>query len=288
MNTYPTLSEQEQYDLPRLTRKPLKIPAKFEDSTHDVWLCHSQDKKMVLKVCDETSLGRSSFWQVMNDLFESDFPNSLANIKTCYDYIGSHTLLSVPECIASYPAKYVLTGYIAGLDLDADMVTDNYVVQLARHISQLHQYCYPKWGRFSEPDIDIDSWSLKLSETLTTFAQRHGLHEHPLVQQAIVRSKQVTSSGFVPIMPDLRWDQFRVDKKGQMALIDLDAFVVGPRELELVLLEYILEKPQQTLFKKTYQKVLTYPDLSAVRLSYQVLLFAMNVLGETDLNKWLS
>jgi hypothetical protein len=108
------------------------------------------------------------------------------------------------------------------------------------------------------------------------------------VKQAIEQAEKIIPNYFVPIMPDLRWDQFRIDKEGRLALMDLDAFVIGPRELELVLLEYILDKPQQSVFKKTYQTMLDYPDLSKVRLSYQVLLFAMNVLGETDLMKWIS
>jgi hypothetical protein len=119
-------------------------------------------------------------------------------------------------------------------------------------------------------------------------AQQQGLINHVQVKQAIKQADNITSNYFVPIMPDLRWDQFRIDKKGRLALMDLDAFVIGPREFELVLLEYILDKPHHSIFKKTYQTMLDYPDLSKVRLSYQILLFAMNVLGETDLMKWIS
>jgi hypothetical protein len=119
-------------------------------------------------------------------------------------------------------------------------------------------------------------------------AQQQGLINHVQVKLAIEQAEKITPNYFVPIMPDLRWDQFRVLDDGRLALLDLDAFVVGPRELELVLLEYIIDKPHHDLFKEDYQKQLDYPDLTMVRLSYQVLLFAMNVLGETDLTKWLS
>jgi hypothetical protein len=88
-------------------------------------------------------------------------------------------------------------------------------------------------------------------------------------------------------MPDLRWDQFLQQNKQLTALVDLDAFVYGPKELELVLLEYLLNSEQAELFKEHYQRHSELPDLNFVRAPYRLLLFLMNVLGETDLSNWL-
>ena len=63
--------------------------------------------------------------------------------------------------------------------------------------------------------------------------------------------------------------------------------MIGPRELELVLLEYLLTPQQAEVFLNVYQSYLPWPDLSNQRLSYRLLLFLMNVLGETDIDKWL-
>ena len=89
-------------------------------------------------------------------------------------------------------------------------------------------------------------------------------------------------------MPDLRWDQFLMQQGKLSALVDLDAIVYGPRTLEFVLLEYLLDQTQAECFATEYQNYQSIPDLTKVRLPYRLLLFLMNVLGETDLNSWLN
>jgi hypothetical protein len=88
-------------------------------------------------------------------------------------------------------------------------------------------------------------------------------------------------------MPDLRWDQFLQHANKLTTLVDLDAFVYGPREVELVLLEYLFNDHQAKLFEKVYGQFQPIPALKQVRKSYRLLLFLMNVLGEGDLNKWM-
>jgi aminoglycoside phosphotransferase (APT) family kinase protein len=89
-------------------------------------------------------------------------------------------------------------------------------------------------------------------------------------------------------MMDLRWDQM-LHQQGQLsAIVDMDAYVIGPPELELILLEYQLSPEQAERFKAIYLDVADMPDLSAVRHTYRLLLFLMNSLGETDIQKWMS
>jgi len=53
-------------------------------------------------------------------------------------------------------------------------------------------------------------------------------------------------------MPDLRWDQFLSNGKQITALIDLDALVMGPIELDWVILEYLLSAQQAEWFILEY------------------------------------
>lgn len=88
-------------------------------------------------------------------------------------------------------------------------------------------------------------------------------------------------------MPDLRWDQFLTKKERLFALTDLDAIVYGPREMEWVLLEYLLTPSQAEVFLKEYTQFLPVPDLTEVRDVYRTLLYMMNVLGSTDYEAWM-
>jgi len=286
--TYPRIPIDLQAGLPQLIGPPRALPALFEDSTHQLWQCDTEDGDMVLKVCNKEVVTNSAFWQGMNALFASDFPSSLGEMDKTYTFLTAHSPLLIPRLVASSKNSFVLTAFLTGVDMSADSVSEKLVIKLAVHLAQLHQQTYSTWGHLHRPEFDASEWSSRLVSTLTMLAQQQGLINHEQVKQAIKQAENITSNYFVPIMPDLRWDQFRIDKDGRLALMDLDAFVIGPRELELVLLEYILDKPHHSIFKKTYQTMLDYPDLSKVRLSYQILLFTMNVLGETDLMKWIS
>jgi aminoglycoside phosphotransferase (APT) family kinase protein len=286
--TYPRIPKEQQAGLPQLIGLPNALPVSFEDSTHQLWHCHTEDGDMVLKVCNKEVMTKSAFWLGMNALFAADFPSSLGEMDKTYTFLTAHSPLLIPRFVASSKNSFVLTAFLTGVDMSADSVSEQQVIKLALHLAQLHQQTYSTWGHLHRPNFERAKWSNRLVSTLTMLAEQQGLINHIQVKQAIEQAKEITPSYCVPIMPDLRWDQFRVDNQGRLALMDLDAFVIGPRELELVLLEYILEEPHYSVFKKTYQTVLDYPDLTMVRLSYQVLLFAMNVLGETDLEKWLS
>jgi len=137
----------------------------------------------------------------------------------------------------------------------------------------------------------FNTWGTRLSSTIQRLVARleNTITIPPiLLQRVLKQTASLNESVFVPIMPDLRWDQFRYTTEvDQITLIDLDAFVIAPPSLELVLLEYILTPSQMTTFKAIYTKTHDWPDYSAYKSCYQLLLFLMQVLGKTDLEKWM-
>jgi hypothetical protein len=155
MLTYPILTPSEQANLPRLIIAPTALPSQFEDSTHQVFLCDTADGRMVLKVCDEVAVVQSGFWQGLNLLFGADFPNNLAQIQQTHELLSMQGLYAVPDFVASsrgeFAHDFVLTRFIEGVDVEASQVTDAMVVQLAKHITQLHQMTHSTWGGLYAP-----------------------------------------------------------------------------------------------------------------------------------------
>ena len=291
MPLYPLLTMLEQAELPRLVVVPTVQPNQFADSTHQVFVCDTDDGRMVLKVCNEASVSKSGFWQGFNHLFGAHFPDSLGHIKRTYNLLAEQGGYVVPEFVAS-SYRFVLTRYISGEDIDASQVTDAMVVQLANHIVKLHQAQQLTWGDVHKPVYQAGDWGKRLHTTLSALAaQSDMLIPKPLLQSVLVVAESVQETEFVPMMLDLRWDQFRRVGNAQshdaLALIDLDAFVVAPRALDLVLLEYVLTPQEFALLKATYKTKHNWPDYSVQKPCYQLLLFLMQVLGETDVAKWM-
>lgn len=240
---------------------------------------------MVLKLCDHTNIEQSAFWQGMNSLFALNFPASLGNIAEVYLRISAISPLTVPSLITSMEAEFLLARWLPGEDGDTSAVTALTIKSLANHIGLMHQQQHPRWGSLQQSEFTAEDWPLRLKMTLQ---QQADSMDQAVLQQALKQAEQLCENTFVPIMPDLRWDQFLMQQDKLSALVDLDAIVYGPRTLEFVLLEYLLDQKQADLFAVEYLNYQTIPDLTAVRLPYRLLLFLMNVLGETDLNSWLN
>lgn len=284
---YPLLTPLEQADLPKLVAEPRAMPNKFADSTHQLWQCQTSEGEMVLKVCNDATVARSSFWLGVNHLFGLDFPNSLGEINFTHDFLTQHGALKVPDLIAAKAKRFVLTRFLAGVDLDANAVADKWVIALAKHIAKLHQRSYKNWGSLHAPKFSAEDWPKRLHETLRLLAAKSDLEiSEPLLREILAQTNIIEETEFVPVMVDLRWDQLRMLDDESLALIDLDAFVIGPKSLDLVLLRYALTPEQLVLFKWEYSKTHPWPD-AAQSPCYQLLLFLMHVLGETDLAKWM-
>jgi hypothetical protein len=292
MFIYPHLTPSEQASLPRLLAQPGAIPNKFADSTHQLFHCQTADGDMVLKLCNQATLQRSQFWSGTNHLFAADFPNSLGEIHLTHDFLQKNGALSVPECISASAHRFVLTRFLTGKDVEAQHISEQWVIQLAGHIAQLHQFTYASWGKLHAPQFAANLWASRLHETLVLLSRQHDMPiTEPLLAEVLAGTKNSHETEFVPMMLDLRWDQFRSananSNSNDLALIDLDAFVIAPRALDLVLLEYVLTPAQLALFKQHYVQTHHWPDHNENTPGYQLLLFLMNILGETDLAKWM-
>jgi len=288
MYSYPELSRQQQESLPVLNAPAVALDAQFPDSTHQLWLCDTADGKMILKVCHQQRVQDSMFWLGINHLFQLDFPNSLGCTQSISQFLQREGEFATPEVIAEQAGHYVLVRYLEGVDLSANQIDNTTVTQLAHHWGKLHQHLSTKWGSIDNPIFSANDWSVRLEQTIQLFSDRNGIPiPVDILKMSYGQCRTLSPEQFVPIMPDFRWDQLRQCDDGTIAVLDLDAFVRAPRELEWVLLEYLLSPQHAKLFVEIYTQYQPIPDLSACRLSYRVLLFLMNVLGECNLYQWL-
>lgn len=288
MVTYPELSAQQQSNLPILSKQAIPLASQFEDSTHRLWRCETEAGALILKVCNHDSIQQSAFWQGMNSLFNVDFPRSLRNIATIYSKISENTAVTVPRFIAAESNSYVLAEWLEGDAALTEDVTDVMVIQLAEHLGKLHTQVQTTWGPMQQAKLGAKQWSSRLYKTIQDLADNSSATiPNNVMTLCLQQAEAMEVEQFSPIMLDLRWDQFLQQHNRLTALVDLDAFVYGPKELELVLVEYLLNADQAALFKQHYQQYVELKDLSSTRGSYRLLLFLMNVLGETDLDYWL-
>ncbi len=289
MTTYPLLTAEQRQGLPTLVEPATSVPSLFEDSTHQVWQCQTSDGPMMLKVCNLDTISKSDFWMIINHLFSLEFPASLNKIYLTYYVVKESSGLSIPDLVAAKSSAFVLTRYLEGDDVSFHMVSNDMATQLANHLVTMHQHTYSHWGPIFNPKYSAKDWSKRLQHTLISFASRSPVAiPDDVLNNALLQADEIELTSFSPIMIDLRWDQM-LHQQGQLsAIVDMDAFVIGPTALELVLLEYQLSQEQADAFVEHYALFQPFPALDVQRYCYRLLLFLMNSLGETDLEKWMN
>lgn len=270
------------------------IPQAFSDSTHQLWRLQGSsldDKNHFLKVCSNTS---SIFWQIMKGLFDFDLRIEIEDFSHTYNLIDKACSLKIPELlkaeILGSDKAYILTselnGNVAGSNIKNEMVH-----QLASHLAELHSSPMNNWGGLNNPEFKASDWSYRLKATLVKSAKKWGgvlLNSDEYLKKALDACALIKETEFVPMMPDLRWDQFLQEDGEITALVDLDAFVFAPRELDFVILEYILTPDQVRIFSNSYSKHHAIPDITEIRPAYRLLIFYMQILGETNLDEWMN
>jgi len=254
----------------------------FTDSTNALWLIGTDEPRVLfLKLLARDT---TPFWQVMDALFDVRPRDQYGHYADLYERIALMTPLSIPNlryCSSQTAdhAAYVLTDMLFGEPIHAEQVTENMVIRLAQHLVALHRNAQSTWGSLLNGQGAASDWAFAVRETLS----------YVFPNDDSIRGFNHFPSVFVPMMPDLRWDQFLVSNGQLSALVDLDAFVFAPIELDFVLLEYLMSGEQLAIWLDAYERAGgVLPDIGAVREVYRKLLFAMNVLGENDLSCWLA
>lgn len=83
------------------------------------------------------------------------------------------------------------------------------------------------------------------------------------------------------VMPDIFPGQFLEEGGRIAAMIDVDAYVVGPRELDLICLELFVDDRAATLIGKGYREICPLPQLEQVRFVYRYLFRLLQMIPDT-------
>jgi aminoglycoside phosphotransferase (APT) family kinase protein len=89
------------------------------------------------------------------------------------------------------------------------------------------------------------------------------------------------------VLVDIGAEQFLTDGRRLTAVVDTEAYVIGPRELDFIGLEYSLDAQSAAPFLAGYRSVLPPPNLSQVRHVYRYFYRLLGVKGQVDLDQWL-
>ncbi|MDX1352387.1 MAG: hypothetical protein R3254_05190, partial [Thiomicrorhabdus sp.] len=241
---------------------------------------------------------QSPFWGSMEMLFDLSLKNAFIFSRQVSEYLSEHCSLQIPQVfdvLEGDGACGVVLENLPAKMLQTENINEQNINILAEYFAKLHRKEVGCIGAIASHQITNEvadasqDWQCRLTAVLTSLGMEAGLPAEVLDKTlAAVNSLQL--SKIVPLMMDMRWDQFAQQEGKLVGVFDLDAYVLAPVELDFVILECLLTAEQAQQFGEQYfsftKKKIQIEDEQ--RLVYRVLFFLMNALGEKDIEKWLN
>lgn len=233
----------------------------------------------------------SPFWYGLFHVFGSGFDTQRRNIAALVAKLKTNPHVAVPDVVCTDDAlQYQVFEEVDGLPYEPDAFPAEATVlhQLGQYVGFLHSEAYEHFGRYPDPDRRRERFVPLLLETMQTIIDQYWPADHG-VRQYFDRlcAMDFPIGTFSLIMPDISANQFifTPDGKTLRAVVDLDAYVVGPREWELVILEMCMA--DGAAFRAGYETCGPLPDLSGWRALYRFFAYLCDPWEQTPLRAFM-
>lgn len=274
-------------------REVVPLSPGYDEHANDVWRVTTPARTVIVRA-PRPGLGDldNPFWAGAWHLFGLD-PGDLRPIPCLHQHLRDDLDLPAPRVLASGATNdrpWLVTEYLPGENLpDLTTAPDVLLTQLGAWLARLHHDASPQWGNLAgtrrEP---LTTFPQRLAETIEMLTRRFHGHDAAFVETAheLIRTIDTLPepAQAAPIMLDIDPTQFLRAGPRLTGLIDTDAVVLGPPELELVSLEPLLNKRSAANFRAGYGPL---PALEAVRPHYRFLSLLMEVQGDVPLAEWM-
>lgn len=222
----------------------------------------------------------SPFWQQMEAIFGINSVTQLASVRSVSERLQQQTIIPVPQVIHVEPAApnleapFVVLTRLAGTDHEPDEFPDGEALhyQLGQYIGYLHTQSFSGYGNMQmeplHPKTDfLAATTAMMRQTIQRFwADQVELHQYLDDLLATVDPVALFSTANL-IMIDISGNQFVYDNRHISGVVDLDAYVVGPREWELSTLELGISAPDA--FRQGYERYAPLPTFAPFRRFYR-------------------
>lgn len=223
----------------------------------------------------------SPFWQQMEEIFGINCVTQLTTTRNVSALLQRQSIIPVPQVIHVEPdppdleAPFVVLTRLAGTDHDPDEFPDGEALhyQLGQYIGYLHTQSYPGYGNVlleplhPQPDFLAAATATMRRMIKHFWADQAALHQYLDDLLATVDAAALFSTANL-IMIDISGNQFVYDSQRISGVVDLDAYVIGPREWELSILEMCITQP--AAFRRGYECYATLPAFAPFRAFYRL------------------
>ncbi len=285
-------------DLQALFEEPIveqtELDPGFEDHGSSVFRVHTAGEQVVVRAFRAEGRG-GPFWSCLTALFGID-PMCAAEAVPIYALLRSASPIPVPRLhrVGTIGGRtWLVVEHMPGTaPATFDELSDDGLVEFGRALASIHRRRFAAFGNPSgSVRHALEEFHPRLAAALLETAAAHC--DEPT--SALVQGTSAAIAALAPpteatlVLPDLFAPQFLAQDGRIVALVDVDAYVVGPRELDLVCLEYFVDGRTAPLIARGYGEIAELPSLASVRPGYRTFFWVltMNPMA-LDLERWMS
>lgn len=266
----------------------------YENHASDVWLVKTEKEEVIVRTSKMKEEPNNDFWWGCKNLFGID-PRNVHDLEIIHTLLQKHTTLPIPKILQKHTLEreYVVVEKLNGQVLKSFIgQPDSILYNLGKGLAQIHQYkanyIGNPSGTFQIPLHKFHQHITDVSKQLVTmfYSNNSKINDSFEVFQsqlyALPTPKETTL-----ILTDMDPTQFLTDGIEITGLVDTEAYVVAPRELDFIGLEYVFTEKEANAFRKGYETILPIPYLERCRAPYRYLYRLLSVQGNVDLEEWL-
>ncbi len=268
----------------------------YSGHSSDVWHITTAQEEVVVRVVRQQGELDGPFWQGCAFLFGLD-PRNIFDLEPINALLASVCPISVPQVLRkgiTDNGPYVIVEYMPGFPLDnfsslSEAALEELGLALARIHTRRFDYFGHATGRVCSP---LATFQTRLVETMTMLVEQF-YQDNVQIRDALplfcedALCLPPLEDGAL-IMVDMDPTQFLTDGERLSALVDTEAYAIGPRELDFIALEYVFAPREASALARGYNTILPVPDLSVVRSVYRYLYRLIGIQKRMPLETWMS
>jgi len=268
----------------------------YSGHASDVWLVKTTSREYVVRTSRWTEPPSREFWWGCHDLFGID-PRRMQHFAANAAMLSSIADIPAPR-VHAHPViegkEYLVVEKMNG-EVCRSFVgqPDPLLHQFGVWLARVHMQRYDYFGNLANTQNEPKPlFHARLSQTIRQLVERDYANDRKIVAQlddiVLELSALPVPDHFCPIFIDLDPSQFLIQNGRLSAVVDVEAFAVGPREFDFIGLEYVLDETAAAPFLKGYSTILDPPDISMYRKAYRYFYRLLGVQGTVDLDRWFA
>lgn len=219
----------------------------------------------------------SPFWRTMRDVFGLTMAGQIAHIAAIAKHVEGNGSVAVARPAAAQGDLHIYPA-MEGVPWEPDTFPASPAAcgQLGRMLGGLHSLPLEGFGTMYDHSGDPDAFLRRLLAAVERRRVEYRAEDKSVARALEAAARTPAPTGFALIMADISANQFLFAPglEGIAAVVDLDAYVAGPPEWELAVVEMCLpDEDCAAAFAQGYREIRPLPALAPCRTLYRLAMY---------------